>query len=103
MAQKAKIKLNSTEVSKIEEVCEQIKLVAQKTGAALSGPIALPTKHLRIPCRKTPCGAGTETWDHWEIKIHKRLIELDADDRALRRLMHIRIPDGVDIEIVLKS
>jgi small subunit ribosomal protein S10 len=103
MAYKARIKLNSTNIAKVQEVCEQIKEVASRTGSNLSGPIALPTKRLKVPVRKSSCGAGSETWNHWELRIHKRLIELEADDRALRRLMHIQIPDDVDIEIVLKS
>ena len=37
------------------------------------------------------------------MRIHKRLIDLDADERALRQLMRIQVPDGVNIEIVLRS
>jgi small subunit ribosomal protein S10 len=37
------------------------------------------------------------------MRIHKRLIDLDADERALRQLMRIRVPDGVNIEIVLRT
>jgi small subunit ribosomal protein S10 len=37
------------------------------------------------------------------MRIHKRLIDLDASDRALRQLMRIQVPDGVNIEIVLRS
>ncbi len=80
-----------------------IQAIAERTGVALRGPVPLPTKHLRVPCRKSPDGEGTETWDHWEMRIHKRLIDLDASDRALRQLMRIQVPDGVHIEIVLKS
>ena len=103
MAQKARISLVSTDAKKLEEVCEQIKTIAERTGVALSGPIPLPTKHLRVPCRKSPDGEGTETSDRWEMRIHKRLIDLDASDRALRQLMRIQVPDGVNIEIVLRS
>ena len=102
-AQKARISLTSTESTKLEEVCSQIKMIAEKTGVALRGPVPMPTKRLRIPCRKSPDGEGTETIDHWEMRIHKRLIDLDASDRALRQLMRIQVPDGVHIEIVLKS
>ena len=69
----------------------------------MSGPIPLPTKRLQVPVRKSPDGEGTETWDHWEMRIHKRLIDLDADERALRQLMRVQVPDDVNIEIVLKS
>ncbi|MFO7677263.1 MAG: 30S ribosomal protein S10 [Thermoplasmatota archaeon] len=103
MSQKARISLVSTNAKRLEEVCNQIKLIAEKTGVALSGPIPLPTKHLKIPCRKSPDGEGTETWDRWEMRVHKRLIDLDASDRALRQLMRIQVPDGVNIEIVLRS
>jgi small subunit ribosomal protein S10 len=103
MAQKARISLISTDAKKLEEVCNQIKMIAERTGVALSGPIPLPTKRLKVPCRKSPDGEGTETWDRWEMRIHKRLIDLDASDRALRQLMRIQVPDGVNIEIVLRS
>ena len=103
MAQKARISLVSTNAKKLEQVCNQIKMIAEKTGVALSGPIPLPTKHLKVPCRKSPDGEGTETWDRWELRILKRLIDLDASDRALRQLMRIQVPDGVNIEIVLRS
>lgn len=102
-AQKARISLTSTEAKKLEDVCEQIKMIAERTGVALRGPVPLPTKHLRVPCRKSPDGEGTETYDHWELRVHKRLIDLDASERALRQLMRIQVPDGVHIEIVLKS
>jgi small subunit ribosomal protein S10 len=102
-AQKARISLTSTESTKLEEVCKQIKMIAEKTGVAFKGPVPMPTKRLRVPCRKSPDGEGTETIDHWEMRIHKRLIDLDASDRALRQLMRIQVPDGVHIEIVLKS
>jgi small subunit ribosomal protein S10 len=101
--QKARISLTGLDNSKVDEVCKQIKTIAERTGVALSGPIPLPTKHLKVPCRKSPDGEGSETWDRWEMRIHKRLIDLDADDRALRQLMRIQVPDGVNIEIVLRS
>lgn len=103
MAQKARVSLTGTDANKIDNVCGQIKMIAERTGTQMSGPIPLPTKHLRVPCRKSPDGEGTETWDKWEMRIHKRLIELDAQDRALRQLMRIQVPDGVNIEIMLKS
>jgi small subunit ribosomal protein S10 len=35
------------------------------------------------------------------MRVHKRLIDLDADERALRQLMRIQVPKDVSIEIVL--
>ncbi len=103
MAQRARISLSGTDPKKVDGVCGQIKSISQRTGVAIRGPIPLPTKRLIVPVRKSPDGEGSETWDRWEMRIHKRLIDLDADERALRQLMRIQVPDGVNIEIVLRS
>ena len=102
ITQKARIRLFSASVEDIENVCNQIRQIAERTGTTICGPIPLPTKRLKVPTRKAPDGGGTETWDHWEMRVHKRLIELDAEERALRQLMRIQVPDGVNIEIVLR-
>jgi small subunit ribosomal protein S10 len=104
MTQKVKIFLYGADRKKIEQVCGQIKTISEKTGVAMSGPIPLPTKKIVVPCRKSPDGEGSETWDRWEMRIHKRLVFLDADDRrALMQVMRIPYPDGVHIEIELRS
>ena len=103
MTQKARISLTGTDTKRVDQVCKQIKAISDRTGVSMSGPIPLPTKKLMVPTRKSPDGEGTETWEQWEMRIHKRLIYLDADDRALRQLMRIQVPDGVNIEIVLRS
>jgi small subunit ribosomal protein S10 len=101
--QKARISLSGTDPKLVDSVCAQIKAISERTGVSMRGPIPLPTKKLVVPVRKGPDGGGTSTIDRWEMRIHKRLIDLDADERALRQLMRIQVPDGVNIEIVLKS
>ena len=103
MPQKARIRLSGINPEELDEVCSQVKKIAERTGIDISGPIPLPTKKLVVPCRKSPSGEGTATWDHWEMRVHKRLIDLDADERALRQLMRIQVPRDVNIEIVLKG
>ena len=103
MTQKARISLTGTSANSVDAVCSQIREVAKRVGVKMSGPIPLPRKRLVVPCRKAPDGRGTAKWDHWEMRIHKRLIDIDADDRALKQLMRITIPDDVNIEIVLSS
>jgi small subunit ribosomal protein S10 len=97
--QKARIKLASTDINKINQTCEYIKGVAEKTGVVIKGPIPLPTKKLKITTRKGPCGNGTATWDRFEMRVHKRLIDLGIDERALRLVMKVPIPEGLNIEI----
>src|SRR3989442_10658304 len=94
MPQKARISLSGTDPKKVDNVCQQIKLISERTGVAMAGPIPLPTKRLVVPVRKSPDGEGSETWDRWEMRIHKRLIDLDPDERAFRQLMRVQGPDG---------
>ena len=99
MPQKARIKIASTDIDKINQVCEYINDIAEKTGVDLRGPIPLPTKKLKLTTRKSPCGDGTATWEKYEMRIHKRLIDLGIDERALRLVMRVPIPEGLNIEI----
>lgn len=97
--QKARIKLASIDISKINQVCDQIKSISDKTGVEMRGPIPLPTKRLKITTRKSPCGEGKASWERYEMRIHKRLIDLGMDERALRLVMRVPIPEGLNIEI----
>ncbi len=97
--QKARIKLASTDIDKINKTCAYIKDIAEKTGVSMRGPIPLPTKKLKIATKRSPCGRGSATWDRFEMRIHKRLIDLGLDERALRLVMRVPIPEGLNIEI----
>ncbi len=99
MAQRARIKLASTEIDKVNQVCGSIKDIATQTGVDLRGPIPLPTKKLKLTTRKSPCGNGTATWERYEMRIHKRLIDMGADERSLRAVMRVPIPENLNIEI----
>ncbi len=97
--QKARIKLASIDINKINEVCKYIKDIAEKTGVEIRGPIPLPTKKLKVTTRKSPDGEGKASWERYEMRIHKRLIDLAVDERALRLVMRVHIPEGLNIEI----
>tara|TARA_Y100000310_G_scaffold318878_1_gene373450 strand:+ start:18496 stop:18804 length:309 start_codon:yes stop_codon:yes gene_type:complete len=97
--QKARIKLASIDINKINEVSSSIGDIAKKTGVEIRGPIPLPTKKLKITTRKSPDGEGRATWERYEMRIHKRLIDLGLDERALRLVMRVAIPEGLNIEI----
>jgi small subunit ribosomal protein S10 len=97
--QKARIKLASADIEKVNEVCNGIKQIAEKTGVTIRGPIPLPTKKLKVTTRKCPCGDGKASWERYELRIHKRLVDLGMDERALRLVMRIPIPEGLNIEI----
>ncbi|RLE85952.1 MAG: 30S ribosomal protein S10, partial [Thermoprotei archaeon] len=58
-----RIKLVSTSVKDLNEVCNEIKRIASKTGVRIRGPIPLPTKRLVVTVRRAPSGQGTHTFD----------------------------------------
>ena len=97
--QKARIKITSTDIDQVNELCSSIIDIATKTGVDIKGPIPLPTKKLKVTTRKSPCGDGKATWERYEMRIHKRLIDLGMDERALRLVMRVHIPKGLNIEI----
>ena len=99
--QKARIKLASIDIDKINTTCEHIGNIAEKTGVTMRGPIPLPTKKLKVTTRKSPSGEGKASWERYEMRIHKRLIDLSIDERALRLVMRVPIPEGLNIEIEL--
>jgi len=103
LPQMIRVKLTSTDLEKLERVCEEIKDIANKTGTKISGPIPLPRKRLVLPVRKSPCGEGTKTWRKHELRIHRRLIDMSiSDQRVLRQIMRIQIPDEVSVEMTVK-
>ena len=101
MPQRSRIRLSSTNKQKLDDVITQIRSIVTKTGVKMAGPIPLPTNKIKVPVRKSPCGQGTATWERWEMRIHKRLIDIAADDRTLRMIMRIQVPDDVYIEITI--
>ena len=100
---KVRIKLNSTNIEMINYICDSIKEVAKKSGITITGPVPLPTKKLKITTRKSPCGDGTATFDNFEMRIHKRIIDLPAEDRVLHPIMMLKIPRSVQIKIEMKD
>ena len=99
--QKARIKLASNNIDQLNEIIGSIKEIADKTKVKLHGPISLPSKKLKLTTRKSPCGRGKASWDRFEMRVHKRLIDLNVDERALRLIMKVPIPESVNISIEL--
>ncbi|HLQ03483.1 MAG TPA: 30S ribosomal protein S10 [Nitrososphaerales archaeon] len=103
MPQFARIKLTSTNLEQLDRVANEIKEITEKTGVKMRGPQPLPTKMLKITTRKAPTGEGTHTFDHWQMRIHRRILDVQPDDRTMRQITKLRIPDDVKVELILTS
>ncbi len=95
----ARIKIISRNVNDLTSIANQIIDIAKNLGIKYKGPIPLPTRIMRIATRKTPCGDGSHTFEHWEMRIHKWLVEIDGSEQALRQVMRIPVVDTVQIEM----
>jgi len=100
---RVRIKLSSVDIDALNEICNNIKDIASKAGIMIRGPIPLPTKHLKITTRKSPCGNGTATFDRFEMRVHKRVIDMPPSDRVLHSVMKVPIPRSINIRIEIKE
>lgn len=98
-----RIKLSSIDIDQLNQISDIIVDIAKKAGVVPKGPIPLPTKRLKVTTRKSPCGDGTATFDRFEMRIHKRVIDLPSSDKVLHSVMKLAIPKSVNIKIEMKG
>ena len=85
----------------IVAVVSQLLERAKHKNLAVKGPVRLPTKTLRITTRMTPCGEGSKTWDRYQLRIHKRLIDLVSPSSTVKEITSITIEPGVEVEVTI--
>nr|UXY87238.1 40S ribosomal protein S20 [Cryptomonas sp.] len=95
-----RITLTSRKIFSLEKICNNIIKSSRDKNLKVNGPIRLPTKSLVVTTRKSPCGEGTNTWDRFEIKVHKRVIDLFSLDNIVKQITTIDIEPGVDVEVI---
>lgn len=100
---KIRITLTSTKVKQLENVSANIIRNASQSNIVKKGPVRMPTKVLKITTRKTPNGEGSKTWDAYEMRIHKRVIDLQAPASTVKRITQITIEPGVDVEVTIAA
>jgi len=98
-----RITLTSRNVGNLEKVCADLKKGAVDKKLHVSGPVRLPTKKLQITTRKAPSGEGTNTWDRFEMRIHKRLIDLHAPSEVVKQITSISIEPGVEVAVTIND
>ncbi|EGC39636.1 40S ribosomal protein S20 [Dictyostelium purpureum] len=98
---KISITLTSRNTKSLEKVCADIISLAKNKKVKAKGPIRIPNKVLRITTRKSPCGEGTNTYDRFEMRIHKRVIHILSTQDFVKDMNTISIEAGVDVEVIM--
>ncbi len=99
--QQIRIKLKAYDHRLIDQSARQIVEAAERTGAAVAGPVPLPTTIDKFCVLKGP-HIHKDAREQFEIRTHKRLIDIiEPTSKTVDTLMRLQLPSGVDIEIKL--
>jgi small subunit ribosomal protein S10 len=99
--QKIRIRLKAFDHRILDQSAVQIVEAAERTGAAVAGPVPLPTKIEKFCVIRSP-HIDKDSREQFEIRTHKRLIDiLEPTSKTVDALMRLQLPSGVDIEIKL--
>ena len=96
-----RLTLRSREIKSLESACGELVTRAKNQGYQTHGPVRIPTKILRITTRKSPCGEGSKTWDRFEMRIHKRVIDIHCPSSVVKEITNFRIDPGVDVNLIV--
>ena len=97
--ERIRIRLKAYDHTLIDQAAEKIVETAKRNGAAVSGPIPLPTDREIITILRA-VHKYKDSREQFEIKTHKRLIDiLEANAKTTDALMRLDLPAGVDIAI----
>ena len=99
--QRIRIRLKAFDHKILDQSAQQIVETAERTGAAVAGPVPLPTRIEKFTVIRSPF-IDKDSREQFEMRTHKRLIDvLEPTARTVDALMRLNVPAGVDIEIKL--
>ena len=93
--------LKGRETKPLEWACSEIVARSKNKGYEIKGPVRIPTKILRVTVRKSPCGEGTNTWDRYEMRIHKRVIDIHCPSSTVKDITMFKIDASVDVNLIV--
>ena len=94
-----RIKIRAYDHKLIDQSAKQIVDTAKRSGAAIIGPIPLPTEKNKYTVNRSTF-VHKNSREQFEMRIHKRLIDIsNPSARTIDSLTNLNLPAGVDIEI----
>jgi len=99
--QNIRIRLKAFDHRLIDVSAKEIVDTAKRTGAAVRGPIPMPTRKERYTILVSP-HVNKDARDQYEIRTHKRLLDiLDPTEKTVDALMNLDLAAGVEVQISL--
>lgn len=97
--QKIRIRLKAYDQRLLDRSTADIVETAKRTGAAVAGPIPLPTRCEKYTVLTSP-NIDSKAREQFEIRTHKRLVDiLNPTGKTIDALKTLTLPAGVDIKI----
>jgi small subunit ribosomal protein S10 len=83
----------------VDNSAEKIVKTVKASGAAVSGPIPLPT-HNRIFTVNRSTFVNKKSREQFQLSTFKRLIDIySTNSKTVEALMKLELPSGVQVEI----
>jgi small subunit ribosomal protein S10 len=96
-----RIRLKAFDHRVLDDSVRKIVDAAERTGAAVVGPVPLPTRIEKFTVNRAAF-IDKDSREQFEVRTHKRLIDvLDPGSKTIENLTKLDLPAGVDIEIKL--
>ncbi|HID68866.1 MAG TPA: 30S ribosomal protein S10 [Desulfobacterales bacterium] len=98
---KIRIRLKAYDHKLLDLSTHEIVETARRTGAAVAGPIPLPTSINKFCVLRSP-HVDKKSREQFEMRTHRRLIDiLEPTQQTIDLLMKLELSAGVDVEIKL--
>ena len=99
--EKIKVRIKGYDHKLVDAAAEKIVDAAKRNGAAVSGPIPLPTEKEIVTILRA-VHKYKDSREQFEQRTHKRLIEIIKPSKKVAdAIMTLELPAGVEIEVKL--
>lgn len=100
-ADKIRIRLKAYDHKLLDQSTSEIVETARRTGAAIAGPIPLPTSINKYCVLRSP-HVNKKAREQFEMRTHRRLLDiLEPTQQTIDMLMKLELSAGVNVEIKL--
>jgi small subunit ribosomal protein S10 len=99
--EKIKVRIKGYDHKLVDVAAEKIVDAAKRNGAAVSGPIPLPTEKEIVTILRA-VHKYKDSREQFEQRTHKRLIEIiKPNEKVVKAITTLELPAGVEIQVKL--